>query len=242
MHCLWHLVPSCWARCPRHSWLAHQQASPSRGPGWDRSTDGPLQRWTGQRRTLCHGCSPVPPSPWHPRTTGACRDMVCSEEGFQSACSQEGGLSQRTSALILGCAQAAPDGRGPPSSYRHHLPPPPSQGEPALQMSPVPGPPAPQGPGEGDGKKQAVRLVWLVTNTAGLLPACPPCGPRGACGLLAPALPALCPAHPCIPASSHLSPSLGSVLQGWEIRRRGTSEAPARLSGAWWGAGSKRRE
>lgn len=53
--------------------------------------------------------------------------------------------------LILGCSQAAPDGRGPPSIYRHHLPPPPSQGEPALQMSPVPGPPAPQGPGEGDG-------------------------------------------------------------------------------------------
>ena len=56
-------------------------------------------------------------------------------------------------ALILGCPQAAPDGRGPPSTYRHHLPPPPSQGEPALQMSPVPGPPAPQGLGEGDGQE-----------------------------------------------------------------------------------------
>ena len=104
---------------------------------------------------------------------------------------------------------------------------------------------------KGTGKKQAVRLVWLVTNTAGLLPACPPCGPRGACGLLAPALPALCPAHPCIPASSHLSPSLGSVVQGWEIKRRGTSEAQQGCQGhggvrgargenemkAAWGAG-----
>lgn len=44
----------------------------------------------------------------------------------------------------------------------------------------------------GTGEKQGVRLVWLVTNTAGFLPVCPPGSPSGACGLLTPALPSLC--------------------------------------------------
>ena len=54
--------------------------------------------------------------------------------------------------LILGCPHAVPDRRGPPSIYRHHLPPPPRE-SPALQMSPVLGAPAPQGLGEGDGQE-----------------------------------------------------------------------------------------
>lgn len=73
-------------------------------------------------------------------------------------------------------------------------------------MPPVPGPSAPQGPGEEDGVKQGVRLVWLVTNAPGLLPVWPLGSPTGCCGLLAPALPALCLTYPCILGSSQFLP------------------------------------
>lgn len=196
----------------------------------------------GQRGTLCHGWSPFPPSPWHPRTTGLQRPGLLG--GGLPECLQPRRGSITEDFLFSSLAAR----RLPQMGGDHQastgiicLPLPPRESLP-FRCPLCQGPLLHRAREKGTGEKQAVRLVWLVTNTPGLLPACPPCGPRGACGLLAPALPALCPAHPCIPASSHLSPSLGSVLQGWEIRRRGTSEAPARLPGAWWDAGSKRRE
>lgn len=158
MYCLQHLSPSCWARCPRHMWLAHRWASPSRGPGWDRSTDGSLGRWTGQRGTLCHGWSPFPPSPWHPRTTGACRDLVSSEEGFQSACSQEGGKSQRTSCphpwLPTGCPRRAGTAKHLQASSAS-----PHQGEPCPSDVPCAKAPCSTGPGRR-GRARSRQRVW----------------------------------------------------------------------------------
>lgn len=63
-----------------------------------------------------------------------------------------------------------------------------------------------------------MHLVWLVTNAPGLLPVCLPGSPRGACSLLAPALPTLCPTHPCILNPLSFSPSSGLHFRagGWE--------------------------
>lgn len=93
---------------------------------------------------------------------------------------------------------------------------------------------------KGTGEKQGVRLVWLVTNAPGLLPVCPPGGSRGACGLLAPALPILCPAHPCILASSQLLLFLGVCISGLGDHERWNSVRPeAGLPGSWWVLGAK---
>lgn len=135
-------------------------------------------------------------------------------------------------------ARGSGDGLGPP---RHLLAPQPLPAHTkeglALQMPPVPGPSAPQGPGEEDGVEQGVHLVRLVTDASGLLPVWPPGSPTGGCSLLAPALPALCPTHACVLDSSQLLP-----FRSGRSGEVGPSEVRSRAASVWWGAGSKGRD
>lgn len=207
-----HVAPPLMGILPAKAWVLPRLP-------WDRSTNGVLGRRRGPGGICARNSHSVHAALAFKDHWGLQR-LGLLDEGFQGVCSQEGVSHVGFLDLIYSgprarrCAGATLGLCQAPLLLR------------AQQ--------------KGTGEKQGVRLVWLVTNTPGLLPVCPPGGPRGACGLLAPALPALCPAHPCILASSQLLLFLGVYISGLGDQERWNPVRPkAGLPGSWWVLGAK---
>ena len=164
-YCLQHFIPSCQAPSSQHMRLPHRWASFRRRTWvsprlpWGRSTNGAPGRKRGQRENLCQGWSPYPPSPGIQGPPGPAETWSPRSRALRVPAAKKEVVNVGLLAVICSCLWAE-RWAGPSRHLLAPRPPPahPREG-PALQMPPAPAPTAPQGPGEGDGRKHGVRLV-----------------------------------------------------------------------------------